>query len=198
MDFGFAQENHLINTGDDPSGGYPEGLGINLEPSIIDFNEVYFRSIQNRSKLFYREAHDNPLLFMLPILEIHAAYLQNEFTHADGCLRLGRKRQQEQSDLVERAWDSLRMMKYDGMGPLRCLQQYIEDHSDQVPEQTKGFEKAFKKLESVNSQIIRAEELARDYFQVHAGQLSLEESRASIKQSKVALEESKRTKLSKL
>ncbi|KAI0845573.1 hypothetical protein F5Y00DRAFT_272768 [Daldinia vernicosa] len=173
---------------------YP-GRNIYLDCDIL--SEKYLRSLRKRDKSFFAEAQKDPLLLLLPILDIHATYLYERLIYADQCFRRGRTSPQEKLDLIEKAWDALRMMRHDGMGPLNCIQQYDNDHNNGRTHHSEEYKNLAKRFECIERQICLTETLARDYLQHHIGLFSLDESRASIKQSKVALEESRRTKLSK-
>ncbi|KAI0009043.1 hypothetical protein F4779DRAFT_618019 [Xylariaceae sp. FL0662B] len=164
---------------------------------LVDFSGKYLKALLKRDKHFFAEAHKDLLLLLLPVLDIHAIYLYEGLIDADKRFRLGRTRRQENPDLVEKAWGALRMMRHDGMGPLDCIRQYDSDHNHHKVQRSKEYKDLAKRLKCIGKQISLTEALARDYMQHHVGLFSLDESRASIKQSKVALEESRRTKLGK-
>ncbi|OTA98350.1 hypothetical protein M426DRAFT_28523 [Hypoxylon sp. CI-4A] len=126
---------------------------------------------------------------------IHATYLYEGLINADNQFRLGRASRQERHDLVEKSWDALRMMKHDGMGPLNCIEHYDNLYSTTKVQNSGKYKDLANRLKCIREQISLTEALARDYLQHHVGMFGLEESRESIKQSKVGLEESRRTKL---
>ncbi|OTB07313.1 hypothetical protein M426DRAFT_248903 [Hypoxylon sp. CI-4A] len=81
------------------------------------FAEAYLAYVLKRNSSFLAEAHNNPLLFLLPILDVHAVYLNCELSIAHTYLRIGKEDRQHNPGYVEGSWDSLRMLKFDGMGP---------------------------------------------------------------------------------
>ncbi|KAI1090967.1 hypothetical protein F5B19DRAFT_296271 [Rostrohypoxylon terebratum] len=161
----------------------------------IDLLRRYSEALLKRDVHFFVEAHKDPLRLLLPALDIHATYLYRGLVYADQCLREGIQKRQEKPDLVENAWSLLRMMRHDGMGPFSCIQQYDNDHNDGKVQHSAEFNDLARRFRCIAGQISLTEALARDYLQHHVGLFSLEESRASIKQSKVALEEGRGTKL---
>lgn len=84
-------------------------------------SEVYLEALLKSDEVFFTEAHKDPLRLLLPLLEIHATYLYEGLVYSDRCLREGITSRQEKPYFVENAWGALRMMKHDGMGPLRCI-----------------------------------------------------------------------------
>ena len=90
------------------------------------------------------------------------------------------------------------MLKHDGAGPFDCFREYDINYNSSRTHDREEYKSLVRQFDSIMVQVERTEQLARDYLQAHVARLSLEESRASIRQSKIALEESKRTKLGKL
>lgn len=163
----------------------------------VEFPNEYVAALQKLDEHFFAEAHKEPLLLLLPILDIHAAFLYEGLNDADACFRAGRTNTQEKLDLIKEAWDSLRMMKHDGMGPLHCIQSYAHANNKCEFQGSDEHKHLVNRFNCIEKQISRTEELARDYLQHHVGRFSLEESRSTIKQAIVAFEETRRTKLSK-
>ncbi|GAP83104.2 putative magnesium transport protein transmembrane region [Rosellinia necatrix] len=161
----------------------------------VEFFYIYLETVCHYHDTFYKQVHENPLLLLLPVLDIHAVYLYDGLSIADGLFREGRKNRHENPGLVEKAWSELRMMKHDGIRPLHCIKQYDSDHGNGKVRKFKEYRDLTKRFGYIDKEINRMEALARDYLQHHIGMFGLDESRASIKQAKVALEESKRTKL---
>ncbi|KAI0182622.1 hypothetical protein EV127DRAFT_487922 [Xylaria flabelliformis] len=162
---------------------------------FVKFHEEYLRALLKLDKQFFIEVHKNPLFLLLPVLDIHAVYLYKGLIHADQLFRQGRTSRREKPELVEEAWSALRMMKHDGMGPLDCVRQYDNDYNGNKIQESEEYKRLAERFRCIKEEISRTEALARDYLQHHVGMFSLEESRVSIKQARVALEESKRTKL---
>ncbi|KAI1278577.1 hypothetical protein F5Y07DRAFT_360410 [Xylaria sp. FL0933] len=161
----------------------------------VDFAEEYLQALDKRSRDYFVEAHKDPLLLFLPILDIHATYLYDGLIHADRLLRSWESYRYVEPDFIEDAWTALRMMRHNGMGPLECIQNYNSNHNDGKLQGSEEYKDLVKRFGCIERQISRTEALARDYLQHHVGMSSLQESRSSIKQAKTAFEEGKRTKL---
>ncbi|KAI2613431.1 hypothetical protein GGR54DRAFT_615821 [Hypoxylon sp. NC1633] len=179
---------------------YPNPLAHLSQRSLYEpqmYSCTFSEALLRRDKDFYVKAHKNPLILLLPLLEIHAIYLYDSLVWADRMFRRGRRSGQDGHDLVENAWDTLRMLKHDGMRPLDCFLQYDKDHNQEKAQASEEYQKSglAERFVWIKERISLTEELARDYIQVPVGLLSLKASHASIKESKIALEESKRTKL---
>ncbi|KAI0855050.1 hypothetical protein F4860DRAFT_497536 [Xylaria cubensis] len=162
---------------------------------FVEFHQKYLEALLKLDKQFFIKVHENPLFLLLPVLDIHAVYLYNGLIHSDQLFRWGRTRRREMLELVEEAWNALRMMKHDGMGPLHCVRQYDSDYNGNKIQESEEYKRLAERFRCIKEEISRTEALARDYLQHHVGMFSLEESRVSIKQARVAFEESKRTKL---
>ncbi|GAW14488.1 hypothetical protein ANO14919_038910 [Xylariales sp. No.14919] len=165
-------------------------------------SELYFQALLKRDGNFFVEVHKEPLVLLLPVLDIHATYLYEALIHSDWLFRVGRINRQSNPGLVEKSWSALRMMRHDGMGPLACIRKYNKDHNGGRIQNSEEYVHLVERFECIEAQIVHTEALARDYLQHHVGLYSLDESRSSIKQAKIsinqakiALEESKRTKL---
>ncbi|KAI0417883.1 hypothetical protein F5X98DRAFT_386722 [Xylaria grammica] len=176
--------------------------GNNVSLGFARLSELYFQALLKRDRNFFVEVHKEPLVLLLPVLDIHATYLYEGLIHSDRLFRVGRTSHQENPGLVEKSWSALRMMKHDGMGPLACIRKYDKDHNGGRIQNSEEYVHLVERFECIEAQIVHTEALARDYLQHHVGLYSLDESRSSlkqakisIKQAKVALEESKRTKL---
>ncbi|RWA04158.1 hypothetical protein EKO27_g10947 [Xylaria grammica] len=167
----------------------------NIYLHFAHLSGLYFHALLKRDRNFFVEVHGEPLFLLLPVLDIHATYLYEGLIESDQLFRLGRTSYQENPGLVEKSWSALRMMRHDGMGPLACIRKYDKDHNDGRIQNSEEYVHLVERFECIEAQIVHTEALARDYLQHHIGLYSLDESRASIKQAKIALEESKRTKL---
>ncbi|KAJ3572651.1 hypothetical protein NPX13_g4979 [Xylaria arbuscula] len=170
------------------------GHNLTLGPSYAFLHDEYYNTVYlRRNKSFYVNAHQNPLLLLLPILEVHAAFLTEELDDAEACFRSARM--SNELDLTEIAWDSLRMMKHDGMNPLKCVELYARSNEEGEILESDEFKKLKERFQRIEDQISCTEALTRDYLQHQVGRASLEDSRASIKQARISIEESRRTKL---
>ncbi|KAI0973497.1 hypothetical protein F4678DRAFT_28556 [Xylaria arbuscula] len=178
----------LVST---PNSGDPR---VDIRHDLVKFREEYLQALLTRNENFFVESHENPLLLLLPVLHIHAKYLykdlirQNENLHRGIALR-------EESEVIEEAWYSLRITRHYGMRPLDCIRQYDNDYNSGKVQHSEEYKALAKRFRCIEEQICRTEALARDCLQHHVAMLGLKESRASIKQANIALEESRRTKL---
>ncbi|KAI1813115.1 hypothetical protein GGS20DRAFT_586813 [Poronia punctata] len=169
-------------------------LGYETIERFIVF-KPYLGALQKRAAHFFVEANKTPLLLLLPLLYVHARCLCDSLVSNDRMLRWAMATPQTNPASFNTVWCALRIMKHDVMRPLDSVRQYDRHHNRGGIQKSKEFKYLSKLFGSVEKEISRLETLARDYQQHHVAVLSLEESRASIKQAKVALEESKRTKL---
>ncbi|KAI1353267.1 hypothetical protein F5Y01DRAFT_64419 [Xylaria sp. FL0043] len=170
----------------------------NIYLDSIEPAQEYLHVLRKRGKNYFAEAHKDPLLLFLPVLEIHATYLYYGLLHANRRFRLWKEvshGKDNDVENVENAWSDLRMMRHDGMGSLECIQNYDSNHNDGKLQMSEEYKDLVRRFGCIERQISRTEALARDYLQHQVGMLSLEESRSSIKQAKAAFEEGKRTKL---
>lgn len=111
--------------------------------------------------------------------------------------RQAREGGREHQTLIELAWKRLWLLKYEGDWPFKCFRRYDLNHNQGQMQQKESCVELLRRADCIMSEIDSTEHLARDYHQVYMSQWSIEESRESIKQAKIAREESKRTKLGK-
>lgn len=163
----------------------------------IDCPKVYVEAIHNLNPSFSILAHNDPVMFLLPVLEIHVTILYGQLCHEDYFIKRAKSKCVVGTFSMETCWDALRMLRHDGMRPLDCFRSYDVNHNNGRTIQRPEYATLFERFQQTMTQIERTEELARDYLQIEVGRLSLQESRASIKQSKIAQEESRRTNLGK-
>ncbi|KAI0394054.1 hypothetical protein F5Y17DRAFT_279241 [Xylariaceae sp. FL0594] len=163
----------------------------------------YYDDVLNCEKHILAEAHAEPLVLVLPILSIHAEcllrgfkihYLRIRYGMKDGAVIFSSVRARALRT-VEASWGLIREAKHDALMPLECIQNYDSDYNAGKLQKSQEYKNLDKRLRCIENEISRTESLARDYIQHRVAILSLQESRASIKQAKVALEESRRTKL---
>lgn len=171
---------------------------VNPNRRHVKFNREYLDALHKCDEHFFAQVLKEPLLLFLPILDIHATFLYGLLNDAATYFLAGRGNSHEKLELIEKAWDSLRMMKHDGMGPIQCIRSYARNNNNKCDFlKSEEYKNLAERFSCIEAQISSTETLARDYIQHYIGRLSLEESRASIKQAIVALEESRWTKLSK-
>ncbi|KAL9618824.1 MAG: hypothetical protein Q9160_006483 [Pyrenula sp. 1 TL-2023] len=89
------------------------------------------------------------------------------FADEERWLRIGKGQWRQQPQVVEYAWHRLRMLKYDGAGPVECFRQYNSDHYESQTQKREEYTIVSKRLDSVMRSICRTEELAHDYLQAH-------------------------------
>ena len=166
---------------------------------LIDFSQVFISAIRNFDCSIRVLGNEDPLVFLLPVLRIHTSILCGDLANEDKYLRIGLRKVKEMplTQVVGTVWENLRMLRHDAAQPFKCFYQYDVDRNNSRTQGQEDYLRLVSMFDRVLVQLERTEQLARDYLQAHVARLSLEESRASIKQSKIALEESKRTKLSK-
>ncbi|KAI1357323.1 hypothetical protein F5Y08DRAFT_324541 [Xylaria arbuscula] len=171
-------------------------FGNTTHPWYVDFDQKYYEALQRRDANFFADAHRNPLVLLLPVLELHAAFLAGELNHADTHFLVARTSKKiKKMDCIENAWGTLRIMRHEGMNPLKCIELCARSNGKGEIMESEEFKNLKERFQRIEDQISCTEALARDYLQYEVGKASLEESRASIKQARISLEESRRTKL---
>ncbi|EXJ76981.1 hypothetical protein A1O3_10138 [Capronia epimyces CBS 606.96] len=164
---------------------------------FVHCSHLYIAAIGQYDNVFRALAHEDPLMLVLPVLEIYTTFIWGDLEVQDRCIGFVRQSWKQRQTLLERSWNRLRVLKHEGGRPFECFRKYDRDHNKGRAQQKAACIDLFQRWDCIIKEIDRTEQLARDYLQAYVGWLSLEESRASIKQSKIALEEGKRTKLSK-
>jgi len=145
-----------------------------------------------------KAANRDPLLHLLPILQIQCDTIAGELGYHHEILhRYTAELNTLTSDheALEVSWRDLRSLLRSGPKPFHVFKSTDQRWNGKRSCRNKEYLRLQEHLGQLMSEAQSLEQLARDYLQLTVGILSLAESRASIKQSKIALEESKRTKL---
>jgi hypothetical protein len=97
---------------------------------------------------------------------------------------------------LEHTWFYLRLIKQDGEQLFNCFLRYDAVHNSSRTQKQDQYVELFDKNKCMMEQVDRIERYAREFQQLNTAMMSYQESRATIKQAKMALQESRRTKLS--
>ena len=170
----------------------------NLGYSYSDRATVFGMALLSWPPRLRIQANDDPLMFFLPVLDIQLTIWGEELFRRDRFLEacLIDEFQTEFPDLVE-AWNCLRMIIYNSEQPVDCFLRYDSDHNGGRTQKMEQWSSCLARFERLIHQAQRLEVLMRDQIQARTASMMLDESRASIQQSKMALQEGRRTKLGK-
>ena len=157
----------------------------------LSFTKALTAAIQKWPPPQILAAHDDPLMFLLPVLDIHTTILGANLSQGVQSIR-GLSLPQQ----IDQAWYSLRRIRHDGAQRFDCFIQYDSTHNAGRTQEKEMFMRLYDRHRRVMEQVERTELFARECHQVSTASLSIEESRTSIKQARRALQESRRTKLS--
>lgn len=90
-------------------------------PFTVNHAQVYVAAIRKCSHSFRAIANDEPLMFLLPVLEIYITILCGDLAQEDRWLRQGKRSRQQLPHPLESTWDRLRMSRHNGSGPRDCF-----------------------------------------------------------------------------
>jgi hypothetical protein len=135
-------------------------------------------------------ANGQPLKFLMPLLEFHI----NQLEGFAGRL-YERFRNEDFMRDYEHTWRPLRETLVNARLPFEAFNQYDLCHANGSVRQSNQLQRLSRRFENVLHQSSKIEQHMRDELQFQIGHLSLQESKESIKQSKIAIEESKRVKM---
>lgn len=164
----------------------------------IDTSRLYLAGILRASDETRRAANKDPLLHLLPILQIQCDTIAGDLGYHHEILHRHIKDRDtltSNHEALEVSWRELRSLLRLGPKPFHVYKDFDRHKNGKRSCRDKGYRTLLEDFSRLMSEAHNLEQLARDYVQLSVGILSLAESRASIKQSKIALEESKRTKL---
>jgi hypothetical protein len=162
--------------------------------NVLGLCELYILIISQWAESERLEAIQQPLIFILPLLEVYA----NRF-HAVAASHyhtfLSERGSAEGTSGFESFWTPVRDALVDATLPFDAFTQYDSCHADGAVQKTSKLQKLSKRFDVILRKATRMEQHMRDEMQLQVGHLSLQESKESIKQSKIAIEESKRVKM---
>lgn len=139
------------------------------------------------------DANEQPLKYLIPLLEWRVNHFQSSATICYEKFRADRDKQD--ALIFEHSWRPLRDALLDGPLPWEAFKEYDAYHFDGAVQQSSKLQQLIRQYHVVHARVLELEQHIRDELQLQVGYLSLLESKESIKQSKIALEESKRVKM---
>lgn len=164
------------------------------ETARLSMQDLYVLMIQRWTDNERLDANKQPLSFLTPLLELRinqfqttAAQCYHKFTYE--------RASSHAESAFDSSWRPMRDAILEASHSFEAFDQYDLCHANGDVQKSFKFQRLLKRFTRVLTNASRMEQHIRDDLQLQVGHLSLEESRESIKQSKVALEESKRVKM---
>lgn len=161
--------------------------------NYIPFNSIFVETINQWASADLVDANEQPLKFLTPMLEMSVERLQSAAT---SCYEKFRTERTKQDALTfEYSWRPLRDAVVDEALPLEAFKQYDSYHFNGAVQESSKLQQLIRQYDDVHARLLELEQHIRDELQLQVGYLSLLESKESINQSKIALQESKRVKM---
>lgn len=139
------------------------------------------------------DANKQPVKFLIPLMELRVDCFQYSAMSCYREFRANRAKPDTEDFTV--LWRKLRDATIDGTLLFEAFKQYDSCHFDGGVQQSSNLQKLLSRHKGILARALELEQHVRDELQLQVGHLSLMESKESIKQSKIAIEESKRVKM---
>lgn len=154
---------------------------------------LYVEMISQWASADLVDANEQPVKFLVPMLELRVDCFQ---LLAIRCYEKFRAdRPHPDAERFTSSWIPLRDAAMNGTLPFEAFKRYDSCHFNGAVQQSNKLQELLSKYHDVRARMLELEQHVRDELQLQVGHLSLLESRESIKQSKIAIEESKRVKM---
>lgn len=170
-----------------------ESLSVPIRPTIMNLVEVYIIMLSRWGPCDFIDANEQPLKLLLPVLELHFNRYQATATHHYRIFL--EERGGASASGFESLWRPLRDTMVSAALPFEVFKRYDSFHADGAVQQSPKLQRLLKRFDHICKRVSQFEQPMRDELQLEVGHLNLEESKESIKQSKIAIEESKRLKM---
>jgi hypothetical protein len=162
--------------------------------AMLDLAQLYSLMISRWSTDERIEANEQPLRFLVPLLELYVGQFQAIITyHYKNFRRL--RAHPDEGDAFSDSWRPLRDAMVNPTWPFEAFRQYDSCHANGVVQRSSKLQRASKRFDRLLQNASKLERHMLEELQLQVGHLSLQESKESIKQSKIAIEESKRVKM---
>lgn len=161
--------------------------------SDFDLKEVYVTMLLKWVCTDRVDANEQPLEFFSLMLDLYLHRLQAVAVHYYGLFLEGREN--VHLPRFEEYWRPLRDAMVNATLTSEAFERYSAHHFKDAIQQSTKSQKVLWRFDNLRKCISEFEQHIRDELQLQVGHLSLLESKASIEQSKIALEESKRVKM---
>ncbi len=150
---------------------------------MIEAQEVFVAAIKTWPPLRLAAAHDDPLMFLLPVLDIETTITSGSLTDYDHRLRLTADDIYDvRLDQVEHFWINLRALKDSAEVPFDAFLQFDTDQNGGRTQQEEECLHLLERHRRTMHQVNLTEQLARDYNQLRIACMGLEASRTSIRE----------------
>ena len=174
-------------------------LGFTRPPTVdrdlrqVSLVELYVTMVSKWAESERIEANDQPLRFLIPLLELNVNRFQALASYYNGVFLS--QRADPEADVFASVWRPLRGVMVNAKVPFEAFKQYDSCYAERALQNSIKLQYILRRFNCVNETVLQLEQHVRDDLQLQVGHLSLQESKESIKQSKIALEESKRVKM---
>jgi hypothetical protein len=176
---------HYMRRGERPSALWSEKL--------LNLPKIYSLMLSDWSEAQLASANDQPLEYIIPLLELYVNRFQAVITrHYGKFLDL---RNDPTDSGFRSEWRPLRDALVNAAMPFEAVRQYKPLNTPGTVYDHPNVQRLLKRFDHLHKTASQFEQHMRDDLQLQVGYLSLLESKESIRQSKIALEESKRVKM---
>jgi hypothetical protein len=159
--------------------------------------EAFCMSICRWSHSLHLAAQADPLLYLLPILDIETTLLGVNLTDADHRLRAALINEDDCFGSTQNACNMLNRLKHEGDRVFDRFIQYDAECNGGRTQRHERFLQLHRRCQRIMSAVIKIEQKAREYQQAHAALKGVQAAAKSIENSKMSLKESKRINVSK-
>lgn len=165
------------------------------QDATLNLRGLYTIMIKRWTNAERIDANEQPLKFLLPILELYVNQFQaraskyyDQFLHHENG-------DTAQASNFESLWMPLRTMMVAATWPFDAFKRYDSCYANGMVQKSSGLVELSSRFDSLQERVSKIEQHMRDGLQLQVGELSLQESKESIKQSKISVQESKRVKM---
>ena len=155
--------------------------------------EIYAEILRQWHIDQYLQANSDPMYFLYPLIDLRIEYSQAKITDLGSRYRYQLK---HSTNPYRDVWKPLRQEIDIVRLMFRAFRQFCTLHFKLSSAGTQDVQALSTKLDIILEEARELEEYLRHDLQLQVGQLSLEESRMSIQQSSIVIEEGKQMKLS--
>ena len=146
----------------------------------VDTLKVFEAAIGNWPPSLYATAHDDPLMFFLPVLDIENTIMGGNL--ADCRYRMtDAQKHPRLPDMLEQASSEVRELQIEGGEPFHTLLYYDSDQNESRTQREQHCLQLYERHHRTMHQVNVIEQIARDDHQLHVARTGLEASRTSIR-----------------
>lgn len=163
-------------------------------PATLNLAELCILMISRWESVERIDANEHPLRFLFPLLELYVNRFEAIAVNSYHKF-LEERASTSPASGFESSWRPLRDAMVSATLPFEAFKQYDSCHANGALQQSSKLPRLLRRFDHLLKEASQFEQHIRDELQLQVGHLSLRESRESIKQSKLAMEESKRVKM---